>query len=253
VGRGVHASIWPANGKRVLPLETTDNALSAVQQRARRAGGVPCGASSRVTRGTPSCNVACGAQRRQPSLLHTVYRRRQREALSAAYPRDPPRASAGLGRARACKSAAYRLRAHCRVVCWFVSLPICAVLARTCFLHFPSCLYVLLVAPPRMTHHTPCGRATVSVGHAHDAGCASRLCTHLGSLRPTISGAASTSSAKCAIWRSDDSYKQYSECSGSAHLWQPSRRSDQHFTLGRPATLGQWGHILACDRQVSRR
>ena len=88
----------------------------------------------------------------------------------------------------------------------FVSLPICASLARTCFLFtFPRvCMFVLLVVPPRMTHHTPCGRATISVGHAHDAGCASRLCTHLGSLRPTISGAASTSSAKCAIWRSDD-------------------------------------------------
>ncbi len=136
-----------------------------------------------------------------------VYRRRQREALSAAYPRDPPRAPAGLGRARACKSAAHRTTTE-HAAATFVGLfpfPFVRFSLALVFFTFPRvCMFVLLVVPPRITHDTPCGRATISVGHAHDAGCASRLCTHLGSLRPTISGAASTSSAKCAIWRSDD-------------------------------------------------
>ena len=78
-----------------------------------------------------------------------VYRQRQRKARAAA--RDPPRAPAGLGRARACKSAAHRTtteHAAERFVGLFVSLPICAVLARTCFLHFPSCLYVCFARGP---------------------------------------------------------------------------------------------------------
>jgi hypothetical protein len=144
-----------------------------------------------------------GVQRRQPSLLQsTADGNGKHLARPILEIRHEHRLVWGeLEHARARPIA---LRAHCRAVCSFVSLPICAVLPRTCF-HFPSSLCVCFARGPSPHDASyPCGRAAISVGHAHDAGCASRLCTHLGSLRPTISGAASTSSAKCAIWRSDD-------------------------------------------------
>jgi hypothetical protein len=201
----MHASIWPANGKRVLPLETTDNTLSAVQRGARRAGGVPCGASSRVTRGTLSCNVACGVQRRQPPLLQSTAdgsgKHLARPILEIRHEHRLVWGELEHARAR----PIYRYPHAAAPFVGLFPFPFVRFSLALVFFTFPRvCVFVLLVVPPRMTHHTPCGRATISVGRAHDAGCASRLCTHLGSLRPTISGAASTSSAKCAIWRSND-------------------------------------------------
>ena len=116
-----------------------------------------CSATGRATGGWRAMWRLVPYDTWRPVLLRRVRRataaavsvavgQRQRKARAAA--RDPPRAPAGLGRARACESAAYRLRAHRREVCWFVSLPIWAVLARTCFLHFPSCLYVCFARGP---------------------------------------------------------------------------------------------------------
>ena len=192
-------------GKRQACIAAGDNRQHPFCSAAARATGgwramwrlVPCDSS---------CHGACGVQRRQPSLLQSTANGNGKHlARPILEIRHEHRLVWGeLEHARARPIYRLPLSTLPRFVGLF-PFPFGRFSLALVFFTFPrACMFVLLVVPPRMTHHTSCGRATISVGRAHDAGCASRLCTHLGSLRPTISGAASTSSAKCAIWRSND-------------------------------------------------
>ncbi len=154
VGRGVHASIWPANGVYFRWRQATTPFL---QCNGARDGRVACHVAPRPVRlvapPRPATRRATAA-----AVSVAVYRQRQREALSAAHPRDPPRAPAGLGRARACKSAAHRTTTE-HAARRFVGLfpfPLARFSLALVFFTFPRvCVFVLLVVPPRMTHHTP--------------------------------------------------------------------------------------------------